>query len=316
MSGNGEFFGVEKRRLPWWLWPNLLSLDAPLVAVAWMWMFTRFWYVSYVDPAVYWVLAGVVWSIYVMDRLRDVKKGDSEVRERHHFHWKHRKLLRGLVFLVLLACVAGFFLGVPFSMLWDWPRGLPLGVEGIPLRVYIIGFLQGALTHGVVVLIFTAGFFLVSRTQKSNESMDSVLLKNGLAALTFAYGTAMGAHFYTYRGVVEMIFSFEAIAFAMLCLMNINAIDLWEREEERQEDLPSRELLLTLPLLVLGFLSLLAASFWHEYRQPFYYSILLSSAGLLMLDHFRTYISARLMRVLADVALLLPLPIFWFWFRN
>lgn len=279
-------------------------------------MFSQFWYVSYQDPAVYWILGAVVWVIYVADRIRDAKHGDRELRERHHFHWKYRKILTVLIILATLACVGGFFLGVPVAMLWDWPRGVSFGAPGVPLRLYLFAFAQAVLTHGAVTLLFAGGFFLVTKNQKGEEQIDSVLLKNGLAALTFAFGTAMGAHFYTYRGVVEMVFSFEALAFALLCLMNLNAIDLWEREEKRGEDLDARDMLLSLPLLVLGFLSLVAASFWHEYRKPFYYSMLLSSAGLLMLDHFRAFLSARLMRVLADVALLLPLPIFWLWFRN
>lgn len=281
-----------------------------------MWMFSQFWYVSYQDPAVYWILGAIVWVIYVSDRIRDAKHGNRELRERHHFHWKYRKPLTALIILVTLACLVAFPLGVPTAMLWDWPRGFPLGEPGVPATGYFFAFSQAVFTHGVVTLLFAAGFFLVSKSQKEEQAIDSVLLKNCLAALAFAFGTAMGAHFYTYRGVLEMVLSFEALAFALLCLMNLNAIDLWEREEKRGEDIASRDMLLSLPLLVLGFLSLIAASFWHEYRKPFYYSMLLSSAGLLMLDHFRTFLSARLMRVLADVALLLPLPIFWLWFRN
>lgn len=281
-----------------------------------MWMFSQFWYVSYQDPAVYWILGAIVWVIYVSDRIRDAKHGNRELRERHHFHWKYRKPLTALIILVTLACLVAFPLGVPTAMLWDWPRGFPLGEPGVPATGYFFAFSQAVFTHGVVTLLFAAGFFLVSKSQKEEQAIDSVLLKNCLAALAFAFGTAMGAHFYTYRGVLEMVLSFEALAFALLCLMNLNAIDLWEREEKRGEDIDSRDMLLSLPLLVLGFLSLIAASFWHEYRKPFYYSMLLSSAGLLMLDHFRTFLSARLMRVLADVALLLPLPIFWLWFRN
>lgn len=34
---------MDKERAPWWLWPNLLSLDAPVVAVAWAWMFSKAW---------------------------------------------------------------------------------------------------------------------------------------------------------------------------------------------------------------------------------------------------------------------------------
>ena len=296
---------MEKSRTPWWQWPNLLSLDAPLVAVAWLWMFSRLYYVKYQDPAVYWLLGGVVWIIYVTDRLRDVKNGDSELRERHLFLWEHRRLFTGLVAVVTVACIVGFFLGVPPAIIWDWPRGYPFSLEA---------FSAALMTHGMIVLFLAACFFVVGHRQ--GPGMDSALFKNALGALTFAFGTAIGAHFYTFEGVVGMIFSFEALGFAFLCLMNLNAIDLWEREEKQGEDYPLRDFMLTLPLLVIGFISLLAAHFWHEYQKPFYYSMLVASAALLMLDHFRAQLSARLLRVLSDVALLLPLPIFWFWFKN
>lgn len=268
-------------------------------------MFSRFYHIRVQDQAVYWILAGMVWVIYVLDRLHDARNRDPEIRERHQFHWRYRKVLLPLVVLVLLACGAGFLVGVPPAILWYWPYGFPRTLSQ---------FAEAILTHGFLVLFLAAGFFAVGRRQ--GPSIDAVLFKNVLAALTFAYGTAMGAHFYTYNGLFGMVISFEALGFAFLCLMNLNAIDLWEREEKIGEDYAGRDLLLTLPLLVIGFVSLLAATFWHEYRKPFYYSMLVASASLLMLDHFRTRISARLLRVLADVALLMPLPIFWLWFKN
>lgn len=268
-------------------------------------MFSRLYYVKYQDPAVYWLLGGMVWVIYVIDRLRDARNGDEEIRERHQFHWRYRKVFIPLVVLVFLACVAGFFIGVPTAMLWYWPSGFP---------TTLAAFSEAVFTHGFFVIFLAACFFAVGH--RNGPGFESVLFKNALAALTFAFGTAMGAHFYTYHGLVSMIFSFEALGFAFLCLMNLNGIDLWEREEKRGEDLPLRDFVLTLPLLLIGFVSLLAATFWHEYRKPFYYSMLLASGGLLILDHFRSRIPARLLRVLADVALLLPLPIFWFWFKN
>lgn len=282
-------------------------------------MFSRFWYVKYQDPAVYWILGGMVWVIYVIDRIRDAEKGNRDLRERHRFHWKHRKILTALVAVVTIVCAIAFIFGVPVAMLLDWPRNFPIGFPGLTLGDYLRAITTAMLSHGFVVLLFAAAFFLVSRrTEVSGQGreMDRVLFKNTLAAITFALGTAIGAHFYTFRSVGEMFFTFEVPAFGLLCLMNINAIDLWEMEEEQGRDLPTRDFMLTLPLLVLGFLSLVAASFWHEYRKPFYYSMLLASAALLALDHFRGRLSARLLRVLSDVALLLPLPIFWFWFRS
>lgn len=268
-------------------------------------MFSRLYYVKYQDPAVYWLLGGMVWVIYVLDRIRDVSNGDSELRERHQFLWKHRRSLLILVGVVFVSCIVGFFLGVPVAIVLDWPRGYPFSLEALSHAVF---------THGAVVLFLAACFFAVGHRQ--GAGMDSALFKNILAALTFAFGTAMGAHFYSFEGVFGMVFSFEALGFAFLCLMNLNAIDLWEREEKQGEDYALRDFLLTLPLLIIGFISLLAATFWHEYQKPFYYSMLVASAALLMLDHFRAQLSARLLRVLGDVALLLPLPIFWFWFKN
>ena len=268
-------------------------------------MFSRLYHVKYQDPAVYWLLGGMVWVIYVLDRIRDSKIEGAELRDRHRFLWKYRRVFLSLAVLTTIACVAGFLLGVPVAMLWDWPRGFPLSLVGIVNAVF---------THGVLVLFLSACFFVVGHRQ--GQGMDSVLFKNLLAALTFSFGTALGAHFYTSEGVLGMVTSFEALGFAFLCLMNLNAIDLWEREEKGGGDLPLRDFILTLPLLVIGFISLLAATFWHEYQKPFYYAMLVASAGLLMLDHFRARVSARLLRVLADVALLLPLPIFWLWFKN
>ena len=53
--------------IPWWLWPNVLALDAPTVAVVWQ----RFlgWAFDSPVPAVASVVLGLtVWSIYLADR--------------------------------------------------------------------------------------------------------------------------------------------------------------------------------------------------------------------------------------------------------
>lgn len=268
-------------------------------------MFSRLYHIEIQDPMIYWVLGGMVWVIYILDRIRDAKNGDPQLRDRHRFLWQNRRVFLSLAILVLIGCVVGFLLGVPSRILWDWPRGFPLGLKGASHAV---------LTHGSLVVFLAACFFVVGHRQ--GAGLDSILFKNFIAALTFAFGTAMGAHFYTHGNVVGMVLSFEALGFAFLCFMNLNAIDLWEREEEAGEDNRLRDVIFTLPLLVIGFISLLAATFWHEYQKPFYYSMLLGSASLLMLDHFRVRFTARLLRVLADVALLVPLPIFWLWFQN
>ena len=103
-----------------------------------------------------------------------------------------------------------------------------------------------------------------------------------------------------------MVFSFEALGFAFLCLMNLNAIDLWEREEKQGSDYPMRDFMLTLPLLD----HWLHVPVGRHVLARVSETILLCDAGgvggLLMLDHFRAQLLARvLLRVLADVALVI-----------
>ena len=58
------------RPTPLWLWPNLLSLDAPLVALVWQDFAAHSFGHPLRLPARI-VLALTVWAIYVVDRLLD-----------------------------------------------------------------------------------------------------------------------------------------------------------------------------------------------------------------------------------------------------
>ena len=67
-----------------WLWPNLLSLDAPIVALLWQLLFIRCFHGSLgVLPAV--LLAIAVWLIYVADRMLDAWRGLTK-QPRHEFY--------------------------------------------------------------------------------------------------------------------------------------------------------------------------------------------------------------------------------------
>ena len=79
--------GAETRK-PWWLWPHLLSLDAPLVALAWQ----DWWSRSEGTPlpgSRRLILGLGVWMIYLADRLSDARRhreddgvGDGQARRR------------------------------------------------------------------------------------------------------------------------------------------------------------------------------------------------------------------------------------------
>ena len=84
------------RRSPLRLW-HLSSLDAPSVALVWSLSFA--WVVHLrLPPWVPALLMLAVWAVYVADRLLDARtaltsRNVDSLRERHLFHWRHRRVL-------------------------------------------------------------------------------------------------------------------------------------------------------------------------------------------------------------------------------
>lgn len=275
------------RRKPFWLFPNLLSLDAPLVAVAWLYMFAKTWRVEYLPWVAYISLGLSVWLIYVVDRLLDasLRGGTSERLEaRHDYHRKHQRVFRAL------AAIAGVVV-------------LVLVVKALPVTVYGYATIAG---------ILVAGFFALS-VFPTGGPHDLPYSKNILGGISFAYGTAMLAHAYTGFDKQDLVKSPELICFAVLCILNISAIDLWEHAHRSSdpEIKASDELALTLPLTLLGGASLVFALRDPDLTtRPFFYAILTGAALLQILNRTRSRYSMEALRVLADVALLVPLVVF------
>jgi hypothetical protein len=106
----------------------------------------------------------------------------------------------------------------------------------------------------------------------------------------------------------------EILIFGLLCMMNITAIDLWERAEAAtdEETAYAQEVTLTFGLIILSGGSLVfAALYADEYSKPFYYAVMVAAAVLQGVNHYRERFSPSAQRVLADVALLVPVPLFW-----
>ena len=105
----------------------------------------------------------------------------------------------------------------------------------------------------------------------------------------------------------------EVWVFGVLCMMNITAIDLWEKADESgsEEVIDANESTLTLGLIILAGGSLVfAAIYADEYSKPFFYAVMVAAALLQAINHFRNRMELNTQRVLADLVLLAPLPIF------
>jgi len=193
-----------------------------------------------------------------------------------------------------------------------------------------------------VVLMVLCGIYFLLAWFRSREVP---YVKNFLAGMIFAMGVGIPVNaanasllvtdlndvIYAFRhtGLVDAIWNFglmvlrtlvvifyhcrEVWVFGALCMMNITAIDLWERADqaENEEDAYSHEATLTLGLIILAGGSLVfAAMYADQYSKPFFYSVMVSAAALQLINHYRDRFSMNAQRVLADVALLVPLPIF------
>lgn len=306
---------MEKSRPPFWLLPNLLSIDAPLVALAWMWMLAQALRVEYIPATSWWVLPLSIWCVYVLDRLID-NWTHPEVRTaspRHLFHWR-----------------------------WRWPLFLG-SAGGSALCMYEALYVlpRSMFSAGLVLMVLCAVYFMLAwfRTK------EVPYVKNFLAGMIFAMGVGIPVNaanasllvadfndvLYAYRntGLFDAIWNFglmmlrtlmvifyhcrEVWVFGALCMMNITAIDLWERADaaESEEAAYSHEATLTLGLIILAGGSLVfAAMYADEYSKPFFYSVMVSAAALQAINHYRDRFSLNAQRVLADVALFVPLPIF------
>ena len=275
-------------RKPWWLFPNLLSLDAPLVAVLWLTLFAKSWGVNYHPGHEYGVLALSVWTLYVVDRLLDsAVHGDSpRCQARHHFHRKHRWMF------LTAAVLAG-------------AAALRMILTKSPMALF-----SYLLVEGIVVAAFFA--LVMFRSAQVDEIPYT---KNILAGVAFAFGTAMLAHVYLYdRSIRDLLFSREFMCFATLCILNISAIDLWEHADRCQdvEMKAADELALTLPLILLGTAAVIfAAQAELQSTREFYYAILTGAALLHILNQTRARFSIDSLRVLADAALVVSALVFF-----
>jgi hypothetical protein len=174
-----------------WLWPNLLSLDAPVVALLWQLLFARCFHVA-VQPLPSVLLTLAVWLIYAADRTIDALRGVDGARPRHAFYRRHWRVLLPL-----------------------WIGALGSGAALAVTRLDRAMFYQGCLL-GAAVLCYFALVHL-GALHRTKEAAVAVL---------FALGATLSA-WPNVRTVVDV----ACIAlFSCLCWINCVAIERWESE--------------------------------------------------------------------------------------
>jgi hypothetical protein len=263
------------------LW-HLASLDAPTVATVWAFAFAHTAQV-YLQPWIALLLFCGTWSVYVGDRLLDacraMRSGQlAALRERHFFHWNHRRSL------IPLATISG-------------AMAVGLIVHLMPVVVRE----RNSVLAAAAVLYFS-GVHSPSRIpgwlRRSGlkEMLVGVLFTAGCAAPTLSQMHLNGIDMSRFWPVAICIAYFAALAWC-----NCRAIDSWE-STRIEGDVLLHSALLTIAGVTLA----IAFAFNHTDASVLMAAATTSSLLLLLLDRIRFRISGFMLRALADVVLLTP----------
>ncbi len=330
--------------IPWWLWVQVLSLDAPVVIVLWQAALAHTHRI-HLPAAFYWGLGLVTWMVYLLDRTADALSGRLEqpLSARHAFCLRHRKLI--LAGLLPAGCVAMLWTAVtqlPAGLLW---QGLAMGLLGAiylacfsarratGLHTVLVGtaILFGlALIIGLplpvpakmVMCIILSGVLALAALGRLDPRWHSLLPKEVIAAILIALGCSTGVHFWVTDN--HPVICMEVWLISSLFLLNLLGISASEHQAKLHADPES--MLRTRPSLITGHLwlvgILLAISLWvagrnisaHHAPGVAATAIAVACSSLLggVLHLFVRQMRPEPYHLLADTALVLPLPLlFW-----
>ncbi|QTN33887.1 hypothetical protein HZ994_16730 [Akkermansiaceae bacterium] len=278
--------GNSGNKPPAWLWPNLLGLDAPAVAVSWQVLFSCSFDADF--PAVLHLILGLsVWCIYLADRLCDsVRAGETAgVTDRLMFTRRNFKALA-----IALAFAAG--------------ANLLLIARHVPGKLIVPGLLTATLLAAYYLLRFMNG-----------ARFTAVIPREILCGMLYALGCVIATNACAPSGSTGAPFWFAAFLLGLVCSANCMLISLWEHREDlaacdRSIATTHPRILGTIAAAVssLTVISLAATPFlpWR-----ICISVALSALALRVILNRETRLPTPMLRVLADAALLTPLAFLW-----
>lgn len=312
------------RQTPLWLWPHVLSFEAPLVAMLWLAALARLDDLALM-PGVLSGLGLAVWVIYLADRLLDAWRGPAEsLSIRHRFYHRFRWPIALLVIPVASAALA--WLG-----LWVVPVGLlahsialliPIGLYLVLYSLTSMNLRRWLLQAFTLVLLFfinvlpigfglrvslsmmIACFVIAALSLRWHERMQDYFRKEMAAGLLFAFGCTTWTRFHTLGSPGPDIWV-ELVLLSVLFMANLNLISARELGEgEAATRLRGSSLHYLITVIAAGGA---CATGWLPMRLlPLVLAVL---GGLLLLEIAwakRHRLSPEAFRVWADLAIALP----------
>jgi hypothetical protein len=263
---------------------NLVCLDAPLVALAWLWLFARTFHVT-LDAGNCAVLFLTAWMIYLADRLADALAlpGQIPLSRRGEFCLKHRRSWSWTLTVIAI---------IDAGLIWRITDA----------RTFFIGSLVGMAALIYLILNYSLG-----------RIWNFLPVKEAAIGFLFAAGTLVGL-LPDFPGISPP-FMFSALAFGFLCTLNCVSIAVWERELDMAQEkisIATRHSFIQWHLgklaVALAFASFLGAMFYPGA------ALIFGCAGasallLALLDFVGGAIDQDQRTALADLVLLMPLVV-------
>ncbi len=328
---------TEGAAVPWWLWPQVLSLDAPVVLVLWQ-MALAHTHRVHLPSAFHWGLALVTWLVYTLDRTVDAVSGRLEppASQRHAFYFRHCKLMFWLVLPAgALAVLWVALTCMPAGLLWS---GLGMAMLGTVYLAYFAADRQSATHRLLMILALLIGqvlilglaldnsfklvlsctlmaVILVATLGRFDPRWSFLLPKELFAAFLLALGCVIGVHFWVQEE--HFFLCVETVLVTGLFLLNLVSIVSSERLAGAQAGLARRRYShLWLGGLLLGAASWTAFDTLHHHGAPGVVAaavvVAVSALLHLGLHGFAHRLRPELFHVLADLMLVVPLPLlFW-----
>lgn len=263
-----------------WIWLNILSLDAPVVALLWQSLFSRCLHVHIRWPAAV-ALALSTWMIYAMDRLLDSRSPSQGTRSsRHEFSRQHGKLILGFALLVL-----------PI-LLWTCAHLRPV-----------------VFRNGLWMVAAVAVYFAI--VHMASAPIRRLLPKEVVVGVLFSLGTCLATWSLAGRNesaALQMALITSTLLFAALCSLNCIAIEFWEWRINGATTIDPLTAWLgaRLPWIALGIAAISLVLLPFEAPRPVYLAGLLSAATFIWLSARSDSLPPDALRLLADAALLSP----------
>lgn len=265
---------------PMGLW-HLTSLDAPTVAAVWALGFG--WAAEVRLPA--WIpclLALTAWAVYIADRLLDarlsLRSGEvHQLRLRHRFHWRHRRIL------------------------------IPVGIGAAYAAAWMVlaWMSPGARERNSVLAAAGLAYFAGVHSRDGQAPMGPRFLsKELLVGVLFTTACVLPVWARLPGGHPAWTLLIPAAFFALLAWLNCHAIEQWESDREG-----SRGQAVHLLGCALGLIGVVAAAILAPTETRTATLIMagaFSALLLALLDRVRGRLTPLAIRAFADLALLTP----------